>query len=374
MDLDALVAAVVAHHPDPFGYVDEATWRRSVDAARERVGELNADEYLVTVARLGNLGDRSGHGGVFPTDQPGLRMWPVWMYAFADGWHVVAADDRSLVGARVESIGGRPIEKVAADVAPMVPRDNEHSLRARLPQYLVVPAFLRGSGLRDGPLTIVDTAGKRRDVTPALVTAGEYARLAGLDVPQIPLTLPRPPYAPKDDLWWLHRSGDALVVGYERVQAEMPDGRRLRRFADVVREAVARQRPRVVVVDIRRNPGGETGSAGPLLSLIRELRTERHIDVRVLISRSTYSAAPVVFARLRGEVRFYGEPTGGGSRTYGNTVSTALPSGIAFHVPGGVSDDLPTPIPFIAPDVAVPVTWADWGAGRDAVLDAALRP
>jgi len=82
----------------------------------------------------------------------------------------------------------------------------------------------------------------------------------------------------------------------------------------------------------------------------------------------------VVFAPLRDQVRFYGEPTGGGSTTYANAVPVTLSNGISVHVAGGTTEGLPEPIPFIAPDVAVPVTWADWSAGRDAVLDAALGP
>ena len=375
-DIDALVTAVDTTHPEPFGFVNEASWRADVAAARERAGGMSSDEFLVTVARLANLGERSGHGGMVPAGQPGLRVWPVWLYAFADGWYVVAARDRSLVGSRVDAIGGRPIEEVAAALAPMVSRDNEHSLRARLPQYVVVPAFLRGSGLPDGPLTVVDSGGARRDVTPALVTPAEYEALAGLDEPQFPLPLPRPSYAPKTGPWWQVRRGDALVVGYERVIDETPDGRRLRNFADVVREEVAARRPRVVVVDMRRNPGGETSAAGPLLSLIRELVEEKHIPVRVLISRSTYSAAPVILAKLRSEVpvRFHGEPTGGGSTTYGNATPRTLPhSGIVVFVPGGVATGLPTPVATVEPDVRVDVTWRDFAAQRDAVLDAALR-
>ncbi|HEX8001274.1 MAG TPA: hypothetical protein VF519_01110 [Mycobacteriales bacterium] len=374
-DLDVLVESVTTLHPSPFSARPEGEWRAAVAAARARAGDVSDDEFRFLVGTLANLGDRNGHGGVFPTDQPAsVGMWPLRLYEFADGWHVVSAHDGALVGARVEAIGGRPVAEVAAALAPMVPRDNEHSLRARLATYLVVPAFLRGAGLAAGPLTVVDASGARRDVSPPTVAPAEYARLAGLDVPQIPLALPRPPYAPPDDWWWSVRRGDALVVGYERVLGEMPDGRQLRRFTDRLRADVAAHRTRVVVVDVRRNPGGETGSATFLVSLLRELRTERRIPVRVLVSRATYSAASLVFSRLRGEVRFYGEATGGGSSTFGNPTSRTLPhSGIVVQIAGAGADGLATPIPAIEPDVPVAVTWRDWSRGVDAVLDAALR-
>lgn len=375
-DVDALVTAVTTLHPEPFAALPRERWDAAVADLRRQLPDMDDDQFRVGLARLANLGDRNGHGGAFVSDQPAaLGVWPLRLYEFADGWYVVDAHDRSLVGARVEAVGGRPMAEVADWLAPMVPRDNAHSLEARLASYVVSPAFLRGSGVPAGPLTLVSPGGERWEVTPPTVPPAEYATLAGLDVPQIPLALPRPPYAPRDDYWWSQRRGDALVVGYERVLGEMPDGRRLRRFVERLREDVAARRTRVVVVDARRNPGGENESATPLTSFLRELAAERRIPVRVLISRSTYSAASLTLAPLRDVVRFYGEPTGGGTTTYGNPSSRTLPaSGLVVHVAGRRSDAPGPSLAAIEPDVAVAVTWHDHSRGVDAVLDAALRP
>jgi hypothetical protein len=374
-DLDALVAFVERTHPEPFVHVGESAWRARVASLRTRAGSLSADEYLAALAAVAHLGDRNGHGGVFPGDQPELAMWPVRLYEFADGWHVVAARDGSLVGARLDTIGGRPVEEVARAVAPIVPRDNPQSLRARLATYLMVPAFLRGLGVY-GPLGVVDAAGRLREVTPEERPASEYAALAGVDVPQLPPVLPRPSFAPEESWFWTARRGGALVVGYERVAAEAQDGRRVQGLVADIEEALAAARPpRVLVVDIRRNPGGDTGRALPLTILLRDVARAGTVPVRVLVGRGTYSAAPLVFLALRREapsIRFYGEATGGGSRTYGNPSTTTLPSGIVVQVPGARAFDQGRDIAALVPDVTVPETWAAYSAGRDSVLEAAL--
>lgn len=374
-DVDALVAFVETTHPEPFGTLSETQWRADVADVRARAGVMDADEWLVALARLANLGDRNGHGGVFPTDQR-LPMWPVRLYEFADGWHVVAARDASLAGARVEAIGGRPVPEVVAALAPAVPRDNAHSLRARVATYLVTPAFLRGVG-RYGPLTVTDASGRRRDVTPEERSAAEYAALAGLDVPQIPPALPRPPYAPPEEWFWLARRGGALVVGYERVASESQGGKRVQGLVADVEAALRARRPTAVVVDIRRNPGGDTGQAVPLLILLRDLARAGRVPVRVLVGRGTYSAASLTFLQLRRDapaVRFYGEPSGGGSRTFGNPSSVTLPaSGIVVQTGGAKAFGPGRDVTAIEPDVPVEVTWAAFRAGRDEVLAAALR-
>lgn len=376
-DLDALVRAVETRHPEPFRFMDEAEWRRDVAAVRAAAPEMTAEEFLVAVARLANLGKRNGHGGVFPTDQPELPMWPVRLYEFADGWHVVAARDESLVGARVVAVGGRPVADVVRLLMPVVPHDNEHSRRARVATYLVSPAFLRGVGAY-GPLTVEDAPGVRRDVMPEEAPASEYAALAGLDVPQIPPALPRPSFAPEDDWFWVARRGDALVAGYERVVADMQDGRRVQWLVQEVRSAVAGPRPpRVLVVDIRRNPGGDNSRAMPLLVALREVAKAGKVPVRVLLSRSTYSAAALMFSTLRRTapmIAFYGEPAGGGSDTYGNPGSERLPtSGIVVQVAGAAVDAPGRDVETIVPDVPVRVTWAAYGRGVDEVLATALR-
>ena len=375
-DLDALVRAVETRHPEPFLFLNEAAWRQSVDEVRATAASMTDDEFLVAVARLANLGRRNGHGGVFPTDQPDLRLWPVRLYEFADGWHVVAAHDTALVGARVERIAGRPVGEVASLLAPAVPYDNAQSRRARLATYLVTPAFLRGVGAY-GPLTVVDATGVRRDVLPSEARTSDYAALAGLDVPQIPPALPRPAFAPRDDWFWLARRSDALVVGYERVVADMQDGRRVQWLVQEIEEAVRTAPPRVIVVDIRRNPGGENHRAMPLLIALRDIAKAGRIPVRVLVSRATYSAASLMFSTLRRTapmVRFYGEAAGGGSHTYGNPSSERLPaSGIVVQVAGAATSAPGRPVETITPDVPVRVTYAAFGRGRDEVLDVALR-
>ena len=374
-DFDGLVTAVERMHPDPFGAIDERAWRAEVAGLRTRVPDMTDDQFLAAVATVSNLGDRSGHGGVFPTDQPELAAWPLRLYELPDGWRIVDAADRSLVGSRLDEIGGRPVSQVADAVATVVPRDNQHSLRSRLALYLVVPAFLRGlDQLGDGTLTVTGSDGRRTIPAPATVDRDGFIALTGVSVPQIPPALPLRPPRSADDYYWSQRRGDALVIGYERVLGRTPDGRFLEDFLAAVRADVARSRPRVVVVDVRRNPGGENEQGEPFTAWLGEMAAAG-IPVRVLISRATYSATSVLFAELdtRSELTFYGEPSGGGSGTFGNPRPYQLSStGIVVQVATRWFSRVDRDVPELQPDVPVTTTWADYAAGRDPVLAAAL--
>ena len=375
-DLDGLVRAVETLHPDPFGALDESAWRRDVARLRERAPHLTADEFLVGVARVAVLGERNGHGGLFPTDQRGLRMWPLRLHEFPDGWYVVDTSIPELRGARLDGIGGRPVDEVVAALAPIVPRDNGHSLRARLGTYLVVPAFLRGLGvLGDGSLGVTLPGGRTTTVRPDAVPSASYADLTGIVVPQIPLTLPRPEEAPPDDFFWWRRDRGALVVGYERVLGESPDGGTVQDFVAELEAEVSRSRPRALVLDVRRNPGGENEQGDRLMAFLRDVAASG-VPVRVLVGRGTYSAAALLLAELREHVSVtvYGEPSGGGSGTFGNpAVHRLTASGVVVQVPGRWFSRLAEDVPAVEPDVPVDTTWPAWSAGRDEVLEAALR-
>jgi hypothetical protein len=376
-DLDALVTFVETTHPAPFANLDEAAWRREVADVRARAGSLTDEEFLVAVARLANLGPRNGHGGVFPTDQR-HPMWGLRLYEFADGWRVVGATDRTLIGGRLAGVGGRPVDEVVRALRAVVPYDNAQTVRARLAMYLASPAFLRGLGLLgDGRVRLAYGSGADREVVPPEVPPAEWSALAEVDVPQIPPALPRTDLARTDSWFWSARHQGALVVGYERVVRDLPDGRRVGWLVTRIEEALAGDDPpRVLVVDLRRNPGGDIGVSRPLTWLLRDVARAGRVPVRVLVGRGTYSAASLTFAELRTQapVRFYGEETSGGLGTYSDPASTTLPaSGIVVHVATEYVTGAGRDVPAIRPDVRVPLPWAAYAAGRDPVLAAALR-
>jgi hypothetical protein len=385
-DLQHLRAVLETSHPDPF-LGDAAAFDARIDALRARAGGLD-DAFMVELMRLlaGRAGD--GHTGLIPFAQAdaGLTAWPLALYAFDEGLYVVGArrPHEDLVGARIVAIGDRPVDDIAAAVAPLVSADNEWTVRARLPGYLVVPAVLRGLGLLDATaaaLTLENRDGVTTELTPDEIPIDEFRRWRGLFDPLVPPALPPDDDGPlslrnRTEHFWSEPAGDALYVGYNQVQGETAGGETIFGLAGRIREAFAGGEVGKVVVDVRHNPGGENGSYPPLLEVLRELATERPGSVVVLIGRSTFSAAGNFITELAATpgVRFIGEPSGGAPNMYGDATLEPLPeSGFVIHVATRRWDFAPgDDAVAIAPDVAIPVRWADYAAGIDPALDAAL--
>jgi dienelactone hydrolase len=370
-------------HPNLFHDLSPARFGEAADDLAARAGSLGDDELLVGLMRLAAMpGVRDGHTGVFPLDPTNrrvLHMYPIRLYTFADGTYVVGqAGGSDLLRARLVGIAGRPLGEVVAAVEPLVPRDNDSTLRLRVNTFLDTAEVLHGLGIAPDtrPVTFTlerDGARFRADLVP--IPLSRYAAGIGdLVHPLIPqaITGRVPPYvARRNQSVWTAKlaGGRVFYVGYNDAFAgTWTAGHR-------ALAAAKTKQLRGVIVDLRNNPGGDNTMYAELLDALR--RTSRTERIVAILSRTTFSAAENFATELERVSRptFVGETSGGSPNLYGDVVSTALPaSGMTLHVAAiywqkSTADD---PRVAIEPQVPVPLTAADFFAGRDPVLAGAV--
>ncbi len=167
--------------------------------------------------------------------------------------------------------------------------------------------------------------------------------------------------------------GRAVYVGYNSVR--LPTPAILRKIERLVRgEAVKR-----VIVDVRLNGGGDNTTYGSLTTLFGSPAVNRRGKLYLLIGRATFSAAGNFTAELDRSTRatIVGEPTGGGVETYADTFPVHLPTlgytvriAARYHERKKGKNDRRLAV---APNVPVSLTSAQYFAGRDPVLERALR-
>lgn len=372
----ALADSMERIHPDLFHAVSRERFRSEAERLAERSSDLTRDELVVGLMRLTALpGERDGHTGIYPFDiahARTLHMYPLRLYDFADGLHVVGSigggDD--LTGRKLTAISGTPVAEVVERVRPLVPHDNESSRRWLLPEFVTTAEVLRGLGIVTGPtatFSFADGSEASLAPMPAEQVAGTLGGApAPLPTGHVPVWLRR-----LDDTQWLAtlRGGRVVYLGYRlTTDSTFELAQRLLRLA---------RRPKVkrVIVDVRLNSGGDNTTYHPLLDVLSRPSIGR--KTAVLLGRTTFSAAGNFVADVdrRTKARFVGEPSGGAPSQWGDSVPVALArAGLTVHVatlfwefgpPGGKR--LAT-----EPDVRVEMTAADFFAGRDPVLARAL--
>jgi hypothetical protein len=375
-DASMLVAAIEAHHPDPFrGVSREALLREAarVDALDSNDPSALAVALMRTIALLG---PRNGHTAIHPLDDHQMlqRAYPVALHEFEDGVFVVAAKDRELVGAELVAVAGVDITDVLRAVTPLVAHDNVWTIRARRPVFLVHTSVLRGLGVVDDDTTATlrlrRPNGSTVDVELDPVAAADYRD--GLSRGDWFPDFTKVSHVRRRNEWhWVEPTADGRVVhiGYNVTLGDVSG------FAREVEALAASARVRLVVLDLRLNGGGDNRTYQPLLTSMERLGDTT--PLAVLTSRMTFSAAMQLVVELEQKTpaTFVGEPTGGSPNQYGDAIVVQLPNaGLNAHVAtiawmtAGASDDRLTR----EPDIRVAHASTAYFADDDPVLNTAI--
>jgi hypothetical protein len=400
-DLHFLAEAIETRHPRPFHTVSRERFGAAVADLEARLPQLDYPQILVELSRLvAMLGPGDGHSRVrlqppFFSGQLPLRFWH-----FADGlWVRTAAPEHAeLVGRRVVGLGGLRVAEALDRVRAISASDNDFDRRLKVQGYLLVPEILQGLGLAteegleielaagaDGAASLLRTVpfvGLSEGVQSLSGLAHDPARLGApegwVDMrppgSAPPLYLSRP-----GDWYWMESLSQGKVIYAQFNVVGNQEGKP--KLEDFFAELFEKAEPETVeklVLDVRLNGGGNNFYNRPFIhGLIRSDTKNVRGRTYVLIGRNTFSAAQNLVTKLSHETRavFVGEPTGGSPNHYGDARRVKLPaSGLEVSIStlywqdGGPFDDRP----WVAPDIAVDLTAADYAAGRDPVLEAVV--
>jgi len=368
-------------HEAPFRELDPARFDAAVDALASRADTIGDDELVVGLMRLtAMLGNRNGHTGIFPLDsqhERAFHAYPIRTYRFSDGVFVIGqAGGTDLLRTQLVEVNGRPLENVLQAVRPLVPRDNDSTLKLLELVWMNTPEVLHGLGIAPdtGPLQFTferDGVRFERELTP--VTVGAYVRAMRNALQLIPQAVSGrlPAYITNrgKSLWWTKVSTRRVFyLGYNDTTI------RTVLAMEATRKALKAKRMRGVIVDLRNNPGGNNETYGPLLDELR--RVAKRKRVVVILSRLTFSAAQNFATDLDYAVHpvFVGEPSGGAPNQYGGAALTFLPAAkVMLRVAPGYWHKTPEdPRLTIDPQVPAPLSSVDFFAGRDPALASAI--
>ncbi len=393
-DLHFMAAEMARLHRNLYHQVSREQFDSAVADLDARIPRLSREQILAGFTRIVALvGDGHTHLPLPWDSAAGFGRYPVSLYRFADGFYVTGADSThaGLVGGRLVSIAGRRAEDLFAAVAPLISRDPGNRMWQRLYAgvYMATPEVLEGLGLvpkgdsatfvvqRDGREHAVELTGGGRPSAKSYngwVTGGNWVTMHDRLKPPGPLWTRHP-----DDPFWVEYlpSARAVYLQYNAVQ----DGEKetVAHFFGRVCAEASRRRAERMIVDLRLNGGGDnTLNAEVVKAIMRTPPFNRRGHLVVIIGRNTFSAAQNLVNSLERytDAIFVGEPTGANPNQYGDAVPVRLRhSGVVLYVSTLWWQDLDPRDrrPWTAPEIAAEMTSADFRAGRDPALEAALR-
>jgi hypothetical protein len=385
------MAAEMEHrHANLYHTVNKESFQAAVADLDARIPKLQRHQIIVGMMRIAAMvGD--GHTRVDPRKDAAFQLpsLPLKLYLFEDGVFVRAAapEHAALVGARIEAVGGVPIEEAMRRVGEISSRDNEMGIKKFVPLYLNMPAILHALEMSPTPGAAVFKLRKGNRAWTQTIAAGAVEPLwpADTDVslvtpegwvdarqsPALPLWL----QAPLDPHRLVELRDQKALYAQVNMITNIK-GQSLGDFGVKIRKQAEATNPRAVIVDFRLAHGGDHDLRH---RFIRELVKTEDEDTRlfILTGRGSYSATEAVLVdldRLTDAV-LVGEPAASKPNSYGDAYRMNMPnSGLAirssiFLVQLGGSDNKD---PWTWVDVAAPLTFSDYAAGRDPALEAAL--
>ena len=171
-----------------------------------------------------------------------------------------------------------------------------------------------------------------------------------------------------EPFWFTHlQDSQTTYANFKRYPSLKQNARDL--FA-----AVDRNRPARLVIDLRQNGGGDFFEGRE--HLIEPIKKRPAINQKgrlfVVVGRATFSAAMVNAIDFRKETNamLVGEPIGERPNSYSENDSMTLPnSRLVVSYSTRYYKFVDVDVPAVLPDERIDATWADFRAGRDAVMD-----
>ena len=314
----------------------------------------------------------------------GWTVFPVVPYKFADGTYIMNASDSTLIGQKLLSIGGTPIDSVYEALAPFskksgTGRDHYSGLwLLDFAEPLLALGFI--DQIEEIPIEVQHKTGeKRKHMIKTLRYDSEEQIQVHRTAPVVPADLqwsaasvpqgadePRYRYSYRD-------STDLLYFQYNLI-APPSDSLTPQQLADQLREIADNNPIDKFVIDLRTNPGGSNRHAVPIIDLVSSHpKINQRGTLYTIIGWKTYSAAGLLATELerRTKAFFAGQPSDFAPNIWGEIVPYQLPNSkivaelsYAYHQ-GGMPDD---PRHRMEVDMHVPMTSDQYFQNVDSTL------
>lgn len=379
-DIEVLFHDLPQRHTNLFTEISEEEYRQRVKDLDRRAMEMSAIELDIAIRRLlADVGD--AHTNLSYSQ---ASIFPLQFYQFEEGLYVVAAMTgyEEFLTARLVGISGTSVEVFYNTAREIIPHDNRSQLISTAPVYLMLPEITYGLGLTDsvdeityrlqfpdGTGTAVTVPAVPVDSVSEFVSLDQRLREGGADVPMSRRggdTVYRFQPVPEHSALYVQYNACRIDESYPMTQF-VTDA-----FAVVETESV-----QTIIVDVRRNGGGDSRVLEPFIDALVEWRSVDGGEARrlyVVIGRGTFSSAILnaIDLEQRAGAILVGEPSGGRPNHFGEIQALELPvmdrrltySTKFFRM---YDDGDPEAL---MPDVSAPVSMGAFVQGRDPAIEA----
>lgn len=390
-DLRFLQETVHKDYPFLFKKTTAEKFNASVDKLYQEIPKLQPHEIVAGFGRIVSSFEY-GHTDIGWEQAPvKYHVLPLNLYWFTDGVYIEGAhkDYEKLVGAKVLKIEGLAVEDAMKAIRPLVPVENDQYFKAHGLDFLVIPEALHAQKvtktLKNAITFTLERDGKSFEQTFTAVDAYRFPRKYGFVNPGNDWVSVRnqnttPLYLKNfDKIYYYEYLPESKTVYVRHSQIQDDPEENIADFYARVFDFIEKNDVEKLVIDVRLNGGGNNYKNKPVVTgIIRTKKINQPGKLYVLIGRRTFSACQNLVNELHNYTNaiFVGEPTSENINFYGDNRRVELPkSKLPVYLSFAWWQDKPQweNADWLAPHLAVEMSFDDYRSNRDPVLETALE-
>ncbi len=389
-DLRFLQHTVHQDYPFLFKKISKADWDAEVEKLHSALPSMQDHEALAGLGRMVALFGY-GHTDIGWRQSPvKYHVLPIALMHFSDGIFVEGAhkDYENMLGAQVLKIEGMPIEQALAAIKPLIPVENEQYFKAYGLDFLIIPEALHAQRvtktLQSSITYTLKKDGKTFEQTVTSLDAFRLPRQYGHVQPNADWRSVRdqgkpPLYLKNLDKIYFYEylpASKTVYVRHSQIQDEADEPTPA--FYQKVFDFIEKNEVEKLVIDVRLNGGGNNFKNKPVVTgLVRCEKINQPGKLFVITGSRTFSACQNLVNELDNytNATFVGEPTAENINFYGDNRTVELPkSKTPVYLSWAWWQDKPQWMnaDWLAPDIAVEMSFEDYRSNRDPVMDAIL--
>lgn len=327
-----------------------------------------------------------GHSYILPVARNVNSYYlPVQFYIFSDGVYIIDANEpyKGLIGCKVETINGIAVNKLIDDMNSYIHHDNKYTIIWFAPSVLRFRGIYEQYGLKAGAANaeMLLTDKNKKSITQAVsfIPATDFSGIPKLIPSQIAGNIPPPLYLTKvPDNYWFTTLQEKQTLYFQFNQVMDKDDETLAAFALKLDSALQIIKPKLFIIDVRHNNGGNAGLLPPLVDAIKKFEHQNaNSKIVIITGRNTFSAAQIFIALINKETHalFAGEPSSSSPNFVGEGNYITLPYSGAM---GSISNKYHETIPgdkrkWIEPNYPVSLSSTEYFKNADPVLELILN-
>ncbi len=389
-DLRFLQQTVHKEYAFLFKNISATQFDASVEQLYKEMPSLQDHERLAGLARI-VASFKYGHTDIGWRESPvKYHVAPLNFYWFSDGVYVEGTnkDHAAVLGAKLLKVEGVPVQQALASLKWLVPAENDQYYKGYGLDFLAIPEALHAQkvskALKNTISYTFEKEGKTFDYTITTLDAFRLPRSYGfirkgsgwLTVRDTSFT---PNYLKNlENIYYYEYLPASKTVYVRQSQVQDDPKEAIPAFYKKVFAFIEQNDVEKLVLDVRLNGGGNNYKNKPVVTGILECKKiNQPGKLFVIIGRKTFSACQNLVNELSNYTNalFVGEPTAENVNFYGDNRRVELPN---TKTPVFLSfawwQDKPQweNAPWLAPHVAVDMSFADYRSNKDPMLETCL--